>query len=434
MINLHSFTSKLLLLIVGFYFITLLSILVVANGYFHRIVDKSQNTIYQEKLDLIWNELMRMEERLQQTGLGEAYFDDFQNTFLDLIKRNYYQSESQRIYPFLIQRDLTVILDPETTQGEQKIFLADWASQLLEGESGSFTATYKNEERWFIYRNFEPWEWIICYTVPISDKYRDVQSFMQDLLFISLAFALVSLGVLSILLVNFTKPIIKLTEVSQKIAQGQLEQTIELGGRDEIGILSQSFNNMQRSIKEKMEDLNEEISERVKAEEQLNAAWRYISNILDSMPSAIIGVNEQGTITQLNNKAEEITGFSILQARDRKISEIYPSLMDEMQKIKLAMSSGRVQMESHQKLLEGKIQRFEDVTIYPLINSGERGAVIRIDDVTEKKRMEEQLAHSQKMDAIGQLAGGIAHDFNNMLGGIIAAAELLKSSPHQKSE
>ncbi|MBU0985294.1 MAG: PAS domain S-box protein, partial [candidate division Zixibacteria bacterium] len=56
---------------------------------------------------------------------------------------------------------------------------------------------------------------------------------------------------------------------------------------------------------------------------------------------------------------------------------------------------------------------------------GRRCAVVIVTDVTEQRKLEEQLRQTWKMDSIGQLAGGVAHDFNNMLGGIIGAAELL---------
>ncbi len=54
-------------------------------------------------------------------------------------------------------------------------------------------------------------------------------------------------------------------------------------------------------------------------------------------------------------------------------------------------------------------------------------------DVTQQKLMENSLKHTQKMEAIGNLAGGVAHDFNNILSGIIGSAQLIKKHSAQES-
>ena len=58
----------------------------------------------------------------------------------------------------------------------------------------------------------------------------------------------------------------------------------------------------------------------------------------------------------------------------------------------------------------------------------------RLSNETLRKKIEEQLNHSTRMDAIGQLAGGVAHDFNNVLSGIISASQVLKSPKREIDE
>lgn len=71
-------------------------------------------------------------------------------------------------------------------------------------------------------------------------------------------------------------------------------------------------------------------------------------------------------------------------------------------------------------------RKYLDVTVFPLIGSSENGAVIRIDDITERKNMEEAIIQTKKMISVGELAAGISHDFNNVLGGIIGSLSLIQ--------
>ncbi len=169
----------------------------------------------------------------------------------------------------------------------------------------------------------------------------------------------------------------------------------------------------------------QDITDRKNAENELQKLQNYLANIIDSMPSILVGLNNQGLVTQWNIEAQRATGYSQTEALGQPLEKVMPRLSDEMNRVHSAIATKTQLSEIKQSQTGGDKPIFENITIFPLVTNGVEGAVIRIDDVTREKQLEGQLNHSRKLEAIGTLAGGVAHDFNNMLGGILGATELL---------
>ncbi len=171
-----------------------------------------------------------------------------------------------------------------------------------------------------------------------------------------------------------------------------------------------------------------DITSRRRAEEGLREAHATLQTVIETAPVAIYTLDCNRHVLSWNACAEKIFGWTA----DEIIGKLLPTIPSAL---------GPGSMKQFERLCRGEtLAAYEtsrtrkdgtliDVTIWtaPLRDGKGNiyGIMSTVADVTERKKLEDQLRQSQRMDAVGQLAGGIAHDFNNILTIIAGYSDLL---------
>ncbi len=168
-----------------------------------------------------------------------------------------------------------------------------------------------------------------------------------------------------------------------------------------------------------------DVSRHRRAAEELRHANETLRALIEATPLAIVAIDSEENVSKWNSAAEKMFGWSEAEVLGRPLPSErceWPVLQEA------ARCGGSITKEATRSRKDGTLV---EVTISagPLAEPGAApaGAVSVITDITEQKRLEQQLRQAQKMDAIGRLAGGVAHDFNNLLTVVMGYGEMLMS-------
>ena len=239
------------------------------------------------------------------------------------------------------------------------------------------------------------------------------RSLLLTLVTVVLVTAVIGLGTHMLMKHLMIHPMNRLMAGIRTIAAGDYQYALPIEKHADINAIISEINIMAKEIDRRESDLNK--------------LRGMLKNIIDSMPSVLVAVDTDGRVNQWNREAEKQTHIIAAQAMGCNVETVYPFLAEAMQKVKRAIHERQPHKESKvASYVEGDV-RYSDITIYPLTASDPGGAVIRVDDITDRVRIEEMMVQSEKMLSVGGLAAGMAHEINNPLAGILQNIQVMQN-------
>ena len=171
-------------------------------------------------------------------------------------------------------------------------------------------------------------------------------------------------------------------------------------------------------------------SERGRSLEALERREEHYRSLIENSLDLISILNLDGTIRYASPSHERLLGYPACELVGRNVlSFVHP---EDSARVKLALVNGNngraVECRVYHR--DGSLRVLESFSRDLSHVAGVNGMVVNSRDITERKRLEEQLHHSQRLEAVGRLAGGVAHDFNNLLMVITGYSHMLLDAMH----
>src|SRR6202142_1804606 len=229
------------------------------------------------------------------------------------------------------------------------------------------------------------------------------------------------------------------------LSQADLEAVrnvcINICTKDEIGALAQGFSKLAIRLQTTLANLSEELTERKQAEETIRTSNDRLRSVLRAATAySIIGTDPDGVIKLFNEGSTLMLGYGA----DEVIDKTTPMLFHDPEEViaranELGIEPGFEVFVSSARQGETETREWTyirkdgsriavSLTVTAMLSEESllTGFIGVARDISNEKKMEQQLIQSQKMETVGQLAGGVAHDFNNILSAIIGYGYLIQ--------
>jgi PAS domain S-box-containing protein len=222
-------------------------------------------------------------------------------------------------------------------------------------------------------------------------------------------------------------PIVILTAYG---AEDVAVKAMKAGAADYLPKTQVSVEALDRAIRHALA-LRDKERQRSQAEHALRESEERFRALVENSSDALLLVDAQGRIQYMAPSSARHFGWTPDEVIGRSLFDVvHPEDRDQIAGAMSGPLSGAgdsTTVEIRVQHADGGYRTLEAVAVNHIDDPAVGAIVVNARDITERRRLEDQLRHSQKMEALGQLAGGVSHDFTNLLTAILGYCELALS-------
>ncbi|PLY07192.1 MAG: hypothetical protein C0625_06135 [Arcobacter sp.] len=434
-------------------------------------IDISQEKIYNEKIDNIIYLVNQKYQTLLKTQMEKSYEESFKKGTLNIVK-NVFDKNNNDIFPFIINEKKFIVFHHTFNEHNSNLYKNKLEyKKILEKKDGNFEIHREDNDRWVIFKYYEPWDWIIGYRINKDVKYEELYKFREIFLSISLIIVLFISLFIILIVRKVLEPVDMLSNVSKKIAAGNLDAKIDVSGTKELKILSANFEKMRDKIvedihrlreqEEKILAFNSKLQEEVKLRTKELESEKEVFETLFNKSCDGMSLIKESKFVACNNallemlkckSKEEFLNLDPvflspkLQPNGGKSADLVKSNIEK------CLEKGTIKFEWLHKKLDGEVFLAEIILTHIVLNNEELiHAVWR--NIQSRKELEleienknidlqesndeleamienltmtqNKLIESEKLAGLGSLVAGVSHEINTPVGiGLTGASHL----------
>jgi PAS domain S-box-containing protein len=419
----------------------LMAVIIVISGLsvMNRIIYDLNYKLILKEMNIITSSIKSDHEILKRAGVDNYphYIKLAKTDFLKSVSENRFQLEGELF-----------ILDTVTDSVVNKSGIGhtshpDLTRDIFPYTSGELRINDDGKSFYLNYVKIPYWNWIVIIIISGEDLYRDIYNYLMLVIPISLIPLIIGFFLSYFSLKNVLVRIHDSLVCLNQVESGNLNINIKIKPvEDEIQLIQKAINQMIGSLKESYNELEQRVEKRTEqlatsnrklldeisagetARSEISYLNQYLKNIIDSMPSILIGINRDLTINKWNSEAERVSLLLEKDVMNSSFTLVFDGEKNVLYKMMDQISNGDTFTSHQTKIHLGRSQHFyADISYFPLKENRNEMGILQIRDITERFQLEELIKQSEKMLSVGSLAAGMAHEINNPLAGMMQNAQ-----------